>query len=113
MTTANANVDLDWSQRVDATRAKIASFKKTPDARAMWARWAVERFRLATEWEINHLFQFATFSLTVDGDGFRCRGLSQAGWAKLVEFTNLARQEKRQIPALSRGENNPEKILEK
>lgn len=104
MTTTNTIVDSGRAERVEAVRAKIAAFKATPAARAMWQDWAVERFRLATEWEINHLGQFAVFS--VDGDGFKCRGMSPAGWEKLIEFTDQARKEGRKIAALSRQENN-------
>ena len=102
MTTPNVVVDSDKAKRVEAIKAKIAAFKATPEARATWARWAVERFRLATEQEINHLGQFAVFS--VDGDGFRCRGLNPAGWARLIEFTDRARKEGRKIMP----ENNSE-----
>lgn len=106
MTTTITVVDLGRAERVEAVRAKIAAFKATPAARVMWQDWAVERFRLATEWEINRLGQFAVFS--VDGDGFKCRGMSSAGYAKLVEFTDRARKEGRKIAALSRSENNLE-----
>ena len=102
MTTPNVVVDSDKAKRVEAIKARIAAFKATPEARATWARWAVERFRLATEQEINHLGQFAVFS--VDGDGFRCRGLNPAGWARLIEFTDRARKEGRKIMS----ENNSE-----
>ena len=102
MTTSNVVVDSDKAKRVEAIKAKIAAFKATPEARATWARWAVERFRLATEQEINHLCQFAVFS--VDRDGFRCRGLNPAGWARLIEFTDRARKEGRKIMP----ENNSE-----
>jgi hypothetical protein len=104
MTATNEVVDSDRLQRVEAIRAKLATFKATPEARAMWTTWATERFRLATPWEIAHLGQFATFSLAEGGEGFRCRGMTPAGWAKLIEFTDLARKEKRKIPALSRPE---------
>lgn len=106
MTTSNVVVDSDKAKRVEAIKAKIAAFKATPEARATWARWAVERFRLATEQEISHLGQFAVFS--VDGDGFKCRGLNPAGWARLIEFTDRARKEGRKITGYNRPENNSE-----
>ena len=92
--------------RLAAVAGRVDAFKATPEARATWARWAVERFRLATEQEINHLGQFAVFS--VDGDGFRCRGLNPAGWARLIEFTDRARKEGRKITGYNRPENNSE-----
>jgi hypothetical protein len=106
MTSLSNVVDLDRSERVAVIRSKIAAFKETLEARFMWQDWAVERFRLATAWEIDHLGQFATFSLGEGVEGFRCRGMTPAGWAKLIEFTNLARKEKRQIPALRGQEDN-------
>ena len=96
-------VDSDKAKRVEAIKAKIAAFKATPEARATWARWAVERFRLATEQEINHLCQFSTYDVLESGD-FVCTGMTPSGWARLIEFTDRARKEGRKIMP----ENNSE-----
>jgi len=89
--------------RLGAVAGRVEAFKGTPEARATWARWAVERFRLATESEINHLGRFATYDVLESGT-FVVTGMTQAGWDKLIEYTDLARKEKRKIPALSRPE---------
>ena len=93
--------------RLAAVAGRVDAFKATPEARATWARWAVERFRLATEQEINHLCQFSTYDVLESGD-FVCTGMTPSGWARLIEFTDRARKEGRKITGYNRPENNSE-----
>ena len=86
---------------------KIEAFAGTALAASLWRSWAGERFRLATPHEIAVLAKFATYGVS-DSDCYEVTGMTPAGWAKLVEFTDLARKEKRKIPALRSQEKDSE-----
>ena len=96
--------------RLAAVAGRVDAFKATPAARTLWACWAVERFRLATEQEINHLGQFATYDVS-ESDCFECTGMTSSGWARLIEFTDRARKEGRKIMPENNSEINQENDL--